>query len=719
MSFAIGAATATATVEIVVDTTSEANETFTVTLSNPSAGLTLGDAVATGTITNDDVTITKISTVQGTAAASTLVGQTVTVPAIVVGDFQNGDGDTLRNLDGFFLQEENADWDANALTSEGVFVFQNGLAGAVTIGDRVHVTGVVGESLSQTRITLTSVSVLGSGAVGDVRTLAVGVTLPEAGVTGGGTNPDLERYEGMIVRFPQTLTINEMFNLDRFNEITLVAGERPFQFTHDNAPNQAGNTAQLERVGSRTITYDYGEGAQNRPIGNLDGFQAFADATAPSMGDTVGNLTGVLEFGLSEWRVRSVADGSNSFAKTLPREQATPEWNGSLDVASFNVLNFFTTLGADSADVLTASGLERRGANTQAEFDRQVQKLITALSELNVDIYGLIEIENDFTPGSPGNAIEVIVARLNLATGKTFAYVAPGGQLLGGDAIAVGYVYDTATVRIAAGTTVQVLDNSDVSAALLARSSIGTIFNGANTSRAALAVTWEEIATGKTFTSAVNHFKSKSGVGTGLDADAGGGAGNWNNQRLLAAQAREAWLAGNPTGTTDADRLTLGDLNSYFREAPITFLEAAGYENLRLRLGDPYSYVFDGQLGSLDYILSNASLSAQVASVGEWHLNADEADALDYNLDFSPTRTCCSTAAITAPGTRMSRQPTSTRSRTTTCSASRKAAIPQRPSTQATTSRPMPMLPQPTSTRWPTSCSSACMRDAPSRTGMR
>ena len=253
------------------DTTSEANETFTVTLSNPSAGLTLGDAVATGTITNDDVTITKISTVQGTAAASTLVGQTVTVPAIVVGDFQNGDGDTLRNLDGFFLQEENADWDANALTSEGVFVFQNGLAGAVTIGDRVQVTGSVGESFGQTRITLTSVSVLGSGAVGDVRTLAVGLTLPEAGVTGGGTNPDLERYAGMIVRFPQTLTINEMFNLDRFNEITLVAGERPFQFTHDNAPNQAGNTAQLERVRSRTITYDDGEGAQNRPIGNLDG----------------------------------------------------------------------------------------------------------------------------------------------------------------------------------------------------------------------------------------------------------------------------------------------------------------------------------------------------------------------------------------------------------------------------------------------------------------
>jgi len=637
-SFAAGSATTTVTVQVVGDTASEPNETFQVTLSNPSPGLTLGDPVATGTITNDDLTITRISAIQGAGAATPLLGQTVTIEAIVVGDFQDGDGDTLRNLNGFFVQEEKADWDLNGLTSEGIFIFQNSLAGAVNIGDLVQVTGVVGEAFGQTQITMTNVTVLLGGAVGDVRTLAVDVTLPEAGVTGGGTNPDLERYEGMIVSFPQTLTINEMFNLDRFNEITLVAGERPFQYTHDNAPSATGNAQNLERIGSRTVTYDDGEDIQNRPIGNLDGFAGFTDATAPSMGDTVSNLTGVLNYTFSEWHVRSVADGSNIFADTQPREQAPPARGGSLDIASFNVLNFFRTLDLSAAST-TAIGLEPRGANTTAEFDRQVSKLITALSELNVDIYGLIELENDFTPGAPGNAIELIVDRLNLATGKTFAYVAPGGQFLGGDAIAVGYIYDTAQVRIAPGTTVQVLDNADIAAGLLAQSSIGTIFNGANTSRAALAVTWQEIATGEVFTSALNHFKSKSGTGTGLDADAGDGAGNWNNQRLLAAKALDAWLATNPTGTADRDTLILGDLNSYFREAPIAYLEGAGYENLQLRADDPYSYVFDGQLGALDYILANQSLAAQVATVAEWHLNSNEADALDYNLDFGRAST--------------------------------------------------------------------------------
>jgi hypothetical protein len=75
----------------------------------------------------------------------------------------------------------------------------------------------------------------------------------------------------------------------------------------------------------------------------------------------------------------------------------------------------------------------------------------------------------------------------------------------------------------------------------------------------------------------------------------------------------------------------LGDLNAYAQEAPIDVLKAAGFTNQ----GTGYSYVFDGQTGSLDHILTNAPLSAQVTGVAEWHINADEADALDYQLNFN------------------------------------------------------------------------------------
>ncbi len=50
-----GSTSATITVTVLGDTDTESNETFSLTLSNPSANAALGTAVATGTIVNDDV----------------------------------------------------------------------------------------------------------------------------------------------------------------------------------------------------------------------------------------------------------------------------------------------------------------------------------------------------------------------------------------------------------------------------------------------------------------------------------------------------------------------------------------------------------------------------------------------------------------------------------------------------------------------------------------
>ncbi len=54
VTMAANATTATITVSVTDDTLDEADETFTVTLSAPSSGVTLGDATATGTITDND-----------------------------------------------------------------------------------------------------------------------------------------------------------------------------------------------------------------------------------------------------------------------------------------------------------------------------------------------------------------------------------------------------------------------------------------------------------------------------------------------------------------------------------------------------------------------------------------------------------------------------------------------------------------------------------------
>ena len=160
---------------------------------------------------------------------------------------------------------------------------------------------------------------------------------------------------------------------------------------------------------------------------------------------------------------------------------------------------------------------------------------------------------------------------------------------------------------------------------------------GRGLNRAAVAQTFVDLDTGETITVSVNHLKSKGSL-SGLDADEdqGDGQGNNNATRTAAAEILADWLESDPTGQGSENTLILGDLNAYAREDPLTTLAEAGYTDLAAQeLGDDaYSFVFDGQIGTLDYALANDALAESVVGVTEWHVNADEADALDYNLDF-------------------------------------------------------------------------------------
>jgi len=132
----------------------------------------------------------------------------------------------------------------------------------------------------------------------------------------------------------------------------------------------------------------------------------------------------------------------------------------------------------------------------------------------------------------------------------------------------------------------------------------------------------------------VNHFKSKgSACGEGDDDPE---QGNCNLTRTLAAQVLADWLATDPTGSGDGDVLILGDLNSYDKEDPIDVLVANGYTDLLFEYDgeEAYSYVFDGQLGYLDYGMANGDLLPEVTGTTVWHINADEPDILDYDTTF-------------------------------------------------------------------------------------
>lgn len=631
VTIAAGQSSASFTVTSLADAAVEADESFLITASLGSS------SVATQlTIENDDApALTLISEVQGSGAASAKVGETVTVEAIVVGDFQSGDADAGRNLGGFWLQEELVDQDGNALSSEGIFVSYASLGADVEIGDRVRVTGTVAESFGNTELNASSVQIVQAGAVEDVNSMAVEIDLPSAGViqnANGTYTADLEAFEGMLVRFSETLTVTEQFNLDQFGEVRLTQGERPSSYTVENDASVAGYDAHIRDIAARSIIFDDGRSTSNPNLDNTIVDGDYNSATAPRMGDTITGLTGVLDFDFSQFRVHAVENGPgvNDVVSENPRPASPPGVGGTLKLASFNVLNYFTTLDNGQN---TAIGLEPRGAETAAEFERQTDKLVNTILALDADVLGLLELENNFIEGDSGNAIQYLVDQLNTVSGSfKYDWVRPGVDFLGGDAIAVGFIYDVTSVRVSIDSEVAILDDSDLSAEFLAQSTLGHVFNGENSSRAALAVTFEELATGGEFTAAVNHFKSKGGSGTGEDADIKDGNGGWNHQRELAAEALADWLESNPTGNADSDKIILGDLNAYDKEDPIDILTQAGYTD---QGAGGYSYVFDGQTGSLDHILTNASASAQVTGVADWHVNADEADALDYQLNFN------------------------------------------------------------------------------------
>lgn len=73
-----------------------------------------GSSTGDGNDTVVELPTTLIHDIQGEESTSTMVGQTVAIEGIVVADYQDG------GFKGFYVQEEDSDWDENDKTSESV-----------------------------------------------------------------------------------------------------------------------------------------------------------------------------------------------------------------------------------------------------------------------------------------------------------------------------------------------------------------------------------------------------------------------------------------------------------------------------------------------------------------------------------------------------------------------------------------------------------------------
>jgi predicted extracellular nuclease len=574
----------------------------------------------TCTVSVSVLAVTLISTVQGAGASSDFVGRPVRVEGVVTSLFTDNDV-----LAGFFVQEEVADSDNNAATSEGVFVLcGDNCPDDLGDGDQVMVVGQVAEGFGRTEIRANAED-------GRVQVLSEGNALPTPGIvelpapTGTNAAATFESREGMITTLPDTLAVSEYFQLARFGQLVLTVDERPFQFTHLNPPSAAGNSANVADLATRRIFLDDDNDDENdaivdgpdEPYPYPDGGLSLTNRFRG--GDTIEGLTGVMDWSFGAWRIRPMPDADYTFEPANPAPAAPDDVGGDVKVSAFNVLNSFDTIDTtpNNAGPCGPSGtLDCRGADSDAELVRQRTKIVAALAEIDADVFGFMEIQND-----EGQTTNSIVAALNAAGAGPYAAIDTG--FIGTDAIKVALIYKPATVEPVGDFAI--LDSTVDPRFIDTRN------------RPALIQTFEQVRTDERFTVAVNHFKSKGSACTPDDPDLGDGQGNCPVTRTQAARALADYLATDPTGSGDPDFLIIGDLNAYRRETPITTLIGLGYNDMIEQFvgEDAYSFVFDGQLGYLDHALATDSLKEQVTGATEWRINSDEVPLFDYNDELA------------------------------------------------------------------------------------
>lgn len=523
---------------------------------------------------------------------------------------------TAAMLGGFFVQEEPSDADSDPQTSEAIFVFQSGAA--PTVGNVVRVSGTVTEFDGKTQLGSVSAR-LDCGA--SAETIApVALTFPLA-------STNLEHLEGMRVSLPEKLVISEYFNYDRFGEVVLAkprdGEDRLMTPTAVVDPGPAAQALLDENERRQIIVDDLNRSQNPAVIPHPGNGRPFSLDNRFRGGDTVTGMSGILDDAFAAYRIQPTSYGE--YASVNQRPEARPNVGGDVQVASFNVLNYFLTIDRGGSANYVCGPLENqecRGADDENERQRQRAKIVSAIAGLDADVVGLMEMEN--TPGVEPAAD--LVAGLNDKVGAgTYSYIDTG--VIGGDAIRLGFLYKPGAVTPVGAY--DVLDSSD-----------DPRFDDTR-NRPMLTQTFDTVvpagAKAERFTVSVNHLKSKGSACSG-DPDTGDGAGNCNLTRTAAAQAIADHLASDPTGSGDPDHLLIGDMNSYDHEDPIRAFEAAGYQDQVKRFGGEkaYGYVFDAMVGYLDHGLASASLAGQVTGASEWHINADEPDVLDYETTFKP-----------------------------------------------------------------------------------
>ena len=586
--------------------------------------------------------VTPIADIQGTGDASPIQGKTVTTRGVVTAAYPEG------GLNGYYIQTPGtggADR-ADGAASDGIFVYSPDTVADTNIDDHVEVTGTVSEHYGQTQI---SVSASGLKTVDEP---AEAVKPVEDAFPAG--DEKRESLEGMLLQPSESLTVADNYNTNTYGEVVLATGEGTLdQPTDVHRPGTPEAKALEAENLDREVVLDDGA-TVNFLKADKDIPLPYLNKEDPVRVGAQANFTSpvVLGFDHEKWRfqptTRLTGDNAEAVQPTsfTDTRTETPEAvGGQVSLASFNVLNYFTTTGdqlsgcqyyddREGNHITVRGGCDARGAANAESLERQETKIVTAINKLDASVVSLMEIENSAAFGKDrDDALATLVKRLNEAAGaEKWDFVdSPAAVPSDEDVIRTALIYQPAEVAPQNESTI--LDDQD--AFSNAREPLSQAFAPKDGTG--------EIEKDETFVTISNHFKSKgSGSGPGNE-DSGDGQGASNADRVKQAEALVGF-AGDQQEATNSDLVyLLGDFNSYTQEDPMQVFYEAGYKDIAAEKTDESTYVYGSRTGSLDHVLAldasdeadgagtDATAFDSVTGADVWNINSVESLALEYS----------------------------------------------------------------------------------------
>lgn len=551
-------------------------------------------------------TLTPIYDIQGAGHTSTLEGQAITTTGIV----------TAVDTIGFYLQDPTGD--GNDATSDGIFVF-TGSAPGVIVGDELQVEGTVSEftpggassgNLSTTQISSPTITNLSSGN-----------TLPDAVIIGsGGRVPPTENIDDdAFASFdPTTDGIDFFESLEgmRVTAQNLVATAPTNRFGEifTVVDNGVGATGISDR-GTLNISPD----DFNPEKIQIDQDSGVFDFDFPNVdvGDSLGNVTGVISYGFGNFEIIPTEDFTSNItsANLEPEVSSIVGTSDRLTVASYNLLNLDSNDSDGDTDV--ANG----------RFDSIASQILNNLN--TPDIIGLQEVQDNSGSVNDGTiaadeTLQTLVDAIATAGGPDYEFIdntfignnTSGGQP--GGNIRTAFLYNPDRVDLVDGSVQTIGDQNS-----------GSAFEGA---RLPLVADFE--FNGQEVSVVSNHFSSKGGsapilgIEQPFDARQEDTSVNGSlDERQAQANAVQGFVADTLTADSNANVVVLGDFNEFEFVSPLNTLEQ-NLTNLTETLpeNERYSFIFQGNSQSLDHILVSDSLD-----------EGAEFDIVNVNSEFAET----------------------------------------------------------------------------------